>query len=81
MESSNTMTTTSMREMEQTVGGKGFIKIPSQPIADIVSSIICGGHEWVATGREAEVPFLIFWTKTQCQFRCAKCGRVIWRDK
>ena len=68
-------------ELKNTVGGKGGIDIPSKPIADIVSSIICGGHDWVATGRQAEVPYFIFWTKTQVQLRCSKCGKVTWKDK
>ena len=62
-------------------GGKSPAKFPSKPIADLVSSALCGGHDWVRTGKEAEVPFLIFWTKHQREYRCSKCGKVKWETE
>ena len=52
-------------EMEQVAAGKGGINIPSRPIANIISSIVCGGHNWVQTGREYERSYFIFWSKHQ----------------
>ncbi len=68
------------KEMKKVSGGKGGITIPSKPIADTLTSIVCGGHEWVQTGREGERPFLVFWSKHQHQYVCAKCGKKIWKD-
>ena len=67
-----------MDELDEVVAGKGAFKIPSQPIVNIISYLVCGGHEWVKTGREAEVPFMVFWTRHQKQYRCNKCGRIKW---
>ena len=67
-------------EMEQAAAGKGGIDIPSKPIADIVSSIVCGGHNWVQTGREYERSFFIFWSKHQHEYVCTKCGKKCWKD-
>lgn len=71
----------SMNKTSEVTGGKGAISIPSKPIAETLSSIVCGGHEWVRTGREAEAPFLVFWTKHQKQYRCAKCGKIKWLNE
>ena len=49
-----------MSQLEEVIAGKGGINIPSKPIADIISSLVCGGHNWVKTGREAEVPYFIY---------------------
>ncbi len=75
-----TMKTLTKKEMAQVTAGKGGINIPSRPIVNIISSIVCGGHEWVQTGREGERPFFIFWSKHQHEYRCAKCGYVRWLD-
>ncbi len=68
------------KEMTLVNAGKGGIDIPSKPIADIVSSIVCGGHNWIQTGREYERPFFIFWSKHQHEYVCTKCGRKCWKD-
>ena len=68
-------------KMNEVQGGKGGISIPSKPIADTLRSLVCGGHEWVKTGREAEAPFLVFWTKHQKQYMCAKCGKIKWENE
>lgn len=67
-------------ELKQVSAGKGGINIPSKPIADTLRSIVCGGHEWVPTGREGERPFMVFWSKHQHQFVCRKCGKITWQD-
>ena len=61
--------------------GKGGITIPSKPIADTLASLVCGGHQWVRTGREAEAPFMVFWTKHQKQYVCTKCGKLKWENE
>ncbi len=70
-----------MDTLSEVAGGKGGITIPSKPIADTVAAIVCGGHEWVRTGREAEVPFLVFWSKHQKQYVCTKCGKIKWENE
>lgn len=65
-------------ELDEVIAGKGYINIPSGPIVDIISSLVCGGHNWVKTGREAEVPFMIFWSRHQKQYQCTKCGQKKW---
>ena len=65
-------------QLEEVIAGKGGINIPSQPIVNIISYIVCGGHNWVRTGREAEVPFMVFWSRHQKQYQCTKCGRKKW---
>ena len=67
-----------MSQLEEVIAGKGGINIPSKPIADIISSLVCGGHNWVRTGREAEVPYFVFWTKHQKQYICTKCKQKKW---
>ena len=67
-----------MSQLDEVIAGKGGINIPSKPIADIISSLVCGGHNWVKTGREAEVPYFIFWSKHQKQYMCTKCGQKKW---
>ena len=74
-------TVRSMDELNEVVGGKGAITIPSKPIVDTLTSIVCGGHEWVKTGKEAEAPFMVFWTKHQKQYVCAKCGKIKWENE
>ncbi len=69
-----------IKEMEQAVAGKGGINIPSRPIANIISSIVCGGHNWVQTGREGERSFFLFWSKHQHEYVCTKCGKKSWID-
>ena len=68
----------SMSQLDEVIAGKGGINIPSKPIADIISSLVCGGHNWVKTGREAEVPYFIFWSRHQKQYKCTKCGQKKW---
>ncbi len=68
------------KEITLVNASKGGIDIPSKPIADIVSSIVCGGHNWIQTGREYERPFFIFWSKHQHEYVCTKCGRKCWKD-
>ena len=73
-----------LEELDETcnvAAGKGAITIPARPIATIVSSLVCGGHEWVKTGREAEAPYLVFWTKHQKQYICSKCGKTKWENE
>ena len=72
--------TLTVKEMEQVVAGKGGINIPSRPIANIISSIVCGGHNWVQTGRECERSFFLFWSKHQHEYVCTKCGKKSWID-
>ncbi len=67
-----------MSQLDEVIAGKGGIIIPSKPIADIISSLVCGGHNWVKTGREAEVPYFIFWSRHQKQYICTKCGQKKW---
>ncbi len=67
-----------MSQLDEVIAGKGGINIPSKPIADIISSLVCGGHNWVKTGREAEVPYFIFWSRHQKQYKCTKCGQKKW---
>ena len=69
-----------IEELEQVVAGKGGINIPSRPIANIVSAIVCGGHDWVQTGREGERSFFIFWSRHQHEYVCTKCGKKSWID-
>ena len=69
-----------LKEMEQVNAGKGGIKIPSRPISRIISYIVCGGHNWVRTGREYERPYFIFWSKHQHEYVCTKCGAKRWID-
>jgi len=70
-----------MNNAGKAAGGKGGISIPSKPIADTLRSLVCGGHEWVRTGREAETPFLVFWSKHQKQYVCTKCGKLKWENE
>ena len=67
-----------MNNMDEVNAGKGAFTIPSKPIADTLTSIVCGGHQWVKTGKEAEATFLVFWSKHQKQYQCAKCGKIKW---
>lgn len=69
-----------VEEMAKVNAGKGGINIPSRPIVRLVSDIICGGHNWVATGREGERSFFIFWSKHQHEYVCTKCGTKRWLD-
>ena len=68
------------KEMAAINAGKGGINIPSGPITNIISYIVCGGHDWVRTGREYERPYFIFWSKHQHEYVCTKCGRKTWID-
>ena len=70
----------SMNNMDEVNAGKGAFTIPSKPIADTLTSIVCGGHKWVQTGREGERPFLVFWSRHQHQYVCTKCGKRTWKD-
>ena len=76
----NTVKALTIKEMEQVVAGKGGINIPSRPIANIVSAIVCGGHNWVRTGREGERSFFVFWSRHQHEYVCTKCGKKCWMD-
>ena len=37
-----------------------------------------GKHQWVRTGNTREESFLIFWTVTYTECRCAKCSYTRW---
>ena len=76
----DTMKMLTAEEMAQVNAGKGSFKIPSRPIARLVSDIVCGGHHWVRTGREGERSFFIFWSKHQHECVCTKCGAKRWID-
>ena len=69
-----------LKEMAAINAGKGGINIPSRPITNIISYIVCGGHNWVQTGREYERPYFIFWSKHQHEYVCTKCGQKTWID-
>ena len=56
----NTVKALTIEKMEQVIAGKGGINIPSRPIANIISAVVCGGHNWVQTGREGERSFFVF---------------------
>lgn len=66
-----------LEEMDQAAGGRKF---PSKEIVGIISSAVCGGHDWVQTGRERERSFFVFWSKHQHQYICSKCGEKCWKD-
>ena len=76
----NNIRTLTTNEMAQATAGKGGINIPSRPIVNIISSIVCGGHNWVKTNQECERPYFIFWSKHQHLCICSKCGEKRWID-
>ena len=38
-----------------------------------------GVHQMVRTGEHREDPFFIFWSKGYDEYRCARCGHIIWK--
>ena len=70
-------------ELDQVTGGNRLPKL-GRPVKQIIQSVICGGHEWVPTGRTVTktrfyLPFDFDFLKyTQNQYICTKCGKKKW---